>query len=110
MFSRMLLILGFAATCLAAPTTEAHEPYDHLRNSSGDECCGIRDCRPIDASRLRYGSDGYELLIGRKWWRVPDYAVIPNPFQDGVTHACWRYPYYDGSMPIIRCVLVNGTV
>lgn len=107
---RWLLLAGLAALALSAAPAAAHEPYEHLRSQTGHECCGERDCRPIDAERLRHTSQGYELSIGGMWWRVPEDAVIPNPFRDGAVHACWRYPYYDGSMPIIRCVLVNGTV
>jgi len=96
---RTLSILKYAAIALvctvgaSAAPPEAVDPssplaqwYRSLRAPNSDTlCCGIADCRPIQA---RQAEDHWEILIGNVWVSVPEERILKRYNMDGRPIAC----------------------
>lgn len=80
---RSLLLLA-----LVCGPTWAHEPYEGLTNRTGMPCCGPADCAPLADSQLRLEGDRWSVMVGDRWWPVPDDAVVYDSSPDGQVHAC----------------------
>jgi hypothetical protein len=60
------------------------EWYRSLRSpASGDSCCSIADCRPVEAQQV---NDGWQIKVGGIWLPVRPELVRNNP--DGRPIAC----------------------
>lgn len=60
--------------------------YKSLHAPTGGACCGIADCRPVQARRAE---DHWEILIGTHWESVPEGRVLRRQGNmDGRPIAC----------------------
>lgn len=96
---RTLRTLKYAAIALvctvgaSAAPPEAVDPHSPLAQwyrslhapNSGDSCCSIADCRPVEARRTE---DHWEILFGNVWIDVPEDRVLRRRNRDGRPIAC----------------------
>jgi hypothetical protein len=92
-----------------------HEFYRHLKSPEGESCCNEKDCHPVEGRFVPEGRSGgfaLEILIGRRWVRVPKDRILPQPSPDGAVHACYSNPApfmtETSAGLIIRCVVIGG--
>ena len=90
-----------------------HEFYRGLKSPEGESCCNERDCHPVEGRFARQGG-GYmlEILIGKRWVKVPKDRILRQPSPDGGVHACYSdpAPFMTETTPglVIRCVIIGG--
>ena len=85
---------GFASLVALLPTAPMaqsrtghdafHEFYRGLRSPEGESCCNERDCHPVEGRFVPQGG-GYilEILIGKRWVKVPKDRILRQPSPDG---------------------------
>jgi hypothetical protein len=62
------------------------EWYRSLRSpETGDSCCSIADCRPIEARQV---NDGWQIKVGDTWLPVRPEIVLKRDNPDGRPIAC----------------------
>ena len=83
----MLKRIGLFATligCLAATPAASHEAHTGWRYDA--KCCQDRDCRPISATAIKEGPDGYFIILGHETIPYRDHRIKDSP--DGLYHWC----------------------
>ena len=89
----IILLLLAGAVAGQTPHDRWHERYQEWRTDTGASCCNAQDCRGAQGYRLT--PDGYEVLIGEKFYRVPERAIRPYASPDGDAHVCYRPDWMD---------------
>jgi hypothetical protein len=90
-----------------------HEFYRGLKSPEGESCCNERDCHPVEG-RYVPQAGGYilEILISKRWVKVPQDRILRQPSPDGGVHACYSDPAPFMTEPtpglVIRCVIIGG--
>jgi len=90
-----------------------HEFYRGLKSPEGESCCNERDCHPVEGRFVPQGSAYMlEILIGKRWVKVPKDRILRQPSPDGGVHACYSdpAPFMTETAPglVIRCVIIGG--
>lgn len=112
-FAAGLLLAGAPATAhdLMNDGDQSNDWIAGLKNSSGHDCCGNNDCRPVAAGSVSSAPDGrLQVEIGGTRFPVPEPSIVPDTSPDGRVWVCPdRRPVLGGytySIRGVRCLLL----
>lgn len=90
------------------------EFFRSQRNRNGVNCCDESDGQRIGDAEWRIGRDGYEVMIGGRWVRVPDHAILDGGVSrpPGLAGAIvWIWPGTEKTdAPIVTCFLAGAGI
>jgi hypothetical protein len=119
-----MLVVAVAAIFLSAPAyahdherADLDEWFKALKNSQGTPCCDDTEAKHVAnvdwqaACEKGTGECHYQVFLVKRWWNVPDDAVLKSPNLDGKTLVWPLYYWIDGkpengiSSVFIRCFM-----
>jgi hypothetical protein len=104
---RLLCRVAILAWLCVMPKGElrAHDWYSDLRQpGTGIPCCGMLECRPLQATQIRTVEGGrMQFLLDHEWRDVDPTLILDLPSPDGRVHARWS-----SYMKRLLCVILPG--
>jgi hypothetical protein len=119
-FVAVLIVISIIVLTLPAWAHDHDHPelnawYETLKNANDVPCCDSSEATRVEnvdwQSKCADGRCTYQVFIAKKWWDVPEWAVLTVPNRNG-TALVWPIYYWNDGKPengissiFIRCFM-----